>query len=131
MLKKIKLLEVLDLNEADADKFLVKYNASESNIRDKHDALKLANDELELALRAKQSDKELNDKINKMMISQQNVQDALANRLKEFKELLTPVQFAKYLVFEKKFMERLKNFMRDGPDSNPDQNPRLNKRRQK
>ena len=65
------------------------------------------------------------------MISQQNVQDALANRLKEFKELLTPVQFAKYLVFEKKFMERLKNFMRDGPDSNPDQNPRLNKRRQK
>jgi len=115
-LKKIKLLEILDLKEEESDKFLVKYNALEKNIKEKQDQLKDVSDDLEDALRDNKDDKELAELSSKVLKSHKDFQDAVSKRFTEMKEVLTEKQFAKYLVFEKKFLDKVKEILKDRKD---------------
>ncbi len=112
-LKKMKLLEVLDLNEEISDKFLSKYNVLEKNIKDKRDQLNTANNQLEDALKKNKSDKELSDLSNKLLSAEQDYQQALNKRFDEMKDILTTKQYAQYLVFEKKFLEKVKDIIKN------------------
>jgi len=115
-LKKIKLLEILDLKEEESDKFLIKYNALEKNIKEKQDQLKDVSDDLEDALRDNKDDKELAELSSKVLKSHKDFQDAVSKRFTEMKEVLTEKQFAKYLVFEKKFLDKVKEILKDRKD---------------
>jgi Spy/CpxP family protein refolding chaperone len=113
MLKKLRLLEILNLKENEADKFLVRYNTSEQAIKDKQNNLDLAGDELELSLRANSNEKEIIEKTNKMLQSQKELQDAMTKKYDTMKEVLAPKDFAKYVIFEKRFVERLRKLIMD------------------
>lgn len=126
-LKKIKLLEVLDLNEEEADKFLVKYNAVEKNIRDKQDQLKEVSDDLEDALRDNKDEKELATLNSKLLKAHNEFQDATSKRFTDLREVLNEKQFSKYLVFEKKFLEKMKEMLKDRRER-PDPDDRKRKR---
>jgi len=115
-LKKIKLLEILDLKEEESDKFLVKYNALEKNIKEKQDQLKDVSDDLEDALRDNKDDKELAELSSKVLKAHKDFQDAVSKRFTEMKEVLNEKQFAKYLVFEKKFLDKVKEILKDRKD---------------
>ena len=105
-LKKVKLLEVLELKEDDADKFLVKYNAYEKDIQDKMKALEDKTIELHQALN--NNSKEL-DKITSSYITLKSDLDKAVNtKLADLKNYLTPEQYAKYLLFERNFQEELR-----------------------
>lgn len=126
-LKKIKLLEVLDLKEEESDKFLIKYNAIEKNIREKQEQLRDISEDLEDALRDNKDDKELANLSSKLLKAHQEFQEATGKRFTDIKEVLNEKQFAKYLVFEKKFLEKMKEMLKDRKDRpDPDERRRKN-----
>ncbi len=115
-LKKIKLLEILDLKEEESDKFLIKYNALEKNIKEKQYQLRDVSDDLEDALRDNGDDKELAELSSKVIKAHKDFQDAVSKRFTEIKEVLNDKQFAQYLVFEKKFLDKVKEILKDRKD---------------
>lgn len=106
MLKKIKLIEVLDLDEKESDKLIVKYSAWENKIEEQMKNFDDAEDDLRKAIKSdklenikKQSDNFIKARANILKIAD--------DRDKDMKSILTEVQFAKYLIFEKKFRKEL------------------------
>ncbi|HRP01642.1 MAG TPA: hypothetical protein PLE30_03235 [Candidatus Kapabacteria bacterium] len=111
-LKKEKLVEFMNLSESESTKFLAKYNEVEKNISNKHSALKTLNDDLEHALKENKSNKELSDLSNKLLNAHHEYQAAISNRFEEFKNILNEKQFAQYLVFEKKFLKKIRDVLK-------------------
>ncbi|MGC8748924.1 MAG: Spy/CpxP family protein refolding chaperone [Candidatus Kapaibacteriota bacterium] len=105
--KKMKLLEVLELDEKTSEKFLAKYNAAEKAIREKQDKLDEAILDLEYLIRKKASKEELAKQSQKVMDLQRDFANTMFEQQKEIKSVLTDEQFAKYLIFENRFRERL------------------------
>ncbi|MCX7908682.1 MAG: hypothetical protein N2560_04105 [Ignavibacteria bacterium] len=105
--KKMKLLEVLDLDEKTAEKFLIKYTSIEKIVREKQEKLEEAILDLEYLLRKKASKDEISKQSQKVMDLQRDFLNTLLEQQKEIKSILSEEQFAKYLVFENRFRERL------------------------
>jgi len=105
-LKKVKLLEVLNLSESEADKFLVKYNSYEKDIQNKMKSLEEKSRELHQAINSKSKDLE---KITREYISLKTDLDNTVNqKLMDMKNYLTTEQYAKYLLFERNFQNELR-----------------------
>jgi hypothetical protein len=106
-MKKVKLLEVLDLPEADADKVLVKYTSYENKIIEATKRTDEITEKLNDAV--KEEDYKNIDKLNEdFMKARKDLDNALDERMNGMKQILTKEQFAKYLVFERKFQEELR-----------------------
>lgn len=114
-LKKVKLLEELNLNESESEKFLIKYNSAENLIIEKQENFKKALDDLELAMKNKKSEKEILELTNKVVDAHNELLKARAKKIEEVKKVLNNEQFAKFLVFEKNFMEQIRDLMKEGP----------------
>ena len=107
-LKKIKLLEVLKLDEATADKFLIKYTTYENTIKEKKENLDNTADDLKNSLKSHESNDEIIKKSDKMIQLQEELQKIHLEKLKAMKSLLNEKQYAKYLVFENNFNRELR-----------------------
>lgn len=131
--KKIKLLEVLDLDEATAEKFLVKYNSNEKKVEEKKKQLDDAVEDLENSLKNLSSKDEVAKKTEKVLQLTNEFQKVIDESLQSMKSILNEVQFAKYIIFEQKFrgeiqkaiIERMKKRGRGNPDE--DEIPRKRK----
>lgn len=120
-LKKVKLLEVLELKENEADKFLVKYNAYEKDIQDKMKALEDKTIDLHQALNSKSKD--LEKITNDYIALKSDLDNTVNKKLSDLKNYLTPEQYAKYLLFERNFQEELrKSVMRQMNQRRKNQN---------
>lgn len=115
IMKKVKLLEELNLNESESEKFLIKYNSAENLIIEKQENFKKALDDLELAMKNKKSEKEILELTNKVVDAHNELLKARAKKIEEVKKVLNNEQFAKFLVFEKNFMEQIRDLMKEGP----------------
>ncbi len=111
--KKLKLLEVLDLDEKTSEKFLAKYNATEKVIQEQHKNVEDAILDLEYMIRKKVGKDELAKQSQKVMDAQKNLVNALMEQQKEIKTVLNEEQFAKFLVFENRFRKELQRFIID------------------
>lgn len=119
-LKKIKLLEILELNETDGDKFLVKYNELEKNVLDKFKKFEDANDALQKAIR--DDDYKNIDKLNdNFLTAHRELHQAMQEKFEGVRKILPKEKFAKYLLFERRFQHELRKqiFKRMG-DKDPD-----------
>lgn len=105
--KKMKLLEVLDLDEKSSEKFLAKYNSAEKAIREKQEKLDEAILDLEYLIRKKANKEDLTKQSQKVMDLQRDLMNTMFEQQKEIKSVLTEEQFARYLVFENRFREQL------------------------
>lgn len=131
--KKIKLLEILDLDEATAEKFLVKYNANEKKVEEKKKLLDDAVQDLENSLKNVASKDEISKKTERVLQVTQEFQKAIDESLQSMKSILNEVQYAKYIIFEQRFrgevqkaiIERMKKRGRD--DFDGDEPPRKRK----
>ena len=120
-LKKVKLLEVLELKEDEADKFLVKYNGYEKDIQDKMKALEDKTIDLHQALNSKSKD--LEKITNDYIALKSDLDNTVNKKLSDLKNYLTPEQYAKYLLFERNFHEELrKSVMRQMNQRRKNQN---------
>lgn len=106
-LKKIKLLEILELNEADADKFIVKFNEYEKNVLDKFKNLEDASNELQKAI--ENNDYKNIDKLNdNYILANKELNQAIQDKFDNVKKILPKEKFAKYLVFERRFQNEVR-----------------------
>ena len=106
--KKIKLLDLLELDEGAAEKFLIKYNAAEKVINEKKEALDQATDKLQSKIIENAPKDELN-KLSEQVINMQNeLHNAYLEKIKAMKSILDEKRFATFLVFESNFIKELR-----------------------
>lgn len=109
--KKVKLLEVLELDEKAADKFLAKYTAWENKIKDKREANETLAQELELAIKKKADKAEIAKLSAKFMENMNEFHKMMIDRNNDIKTILDEVQFAKFLIFEESFFRDIQKVM--------------------
>ena len=131
--KKVKLLEILELDEKSADKFLAKYTAWENKIKEKKEATDLISDEIEVAIKKKVDKSEISKLTNKYMDSMNEFHKMMLDRNNDIKSILDEIQFAKYLIFEENFFKDIQKVMfrmmkqRGGDMHEPPDRPRKRK----
>lgn len=113
-LKKVKLIEILDLTEEKSEKLMIKYNSFQSKIDEQNNEIDKTIQELENVSAGKNAKVEIvKSKTNSLLKLQNDLLITLQERDKEIKAILTDIEFAKYLVFERKFANELrKSLMR-------------------
>jgi hypothetical protein len=105
-IKKVKLLETLDLNEDRSEKVLIKYNTYEDKFTQKIQEFDEVESDLEEAIYDENESKiiELTKKFLEIKDQLFRINEEKDNALKE---ILSSEEFAKYLIFEKRFRQEL------------------------
>lgn len=111
MMKKMKLLEILNLDEQNSEKFLIKYSAQEKKVEEQRMAVDAVADELSSAIKKDASKDEIANLTEKLIVSQSKLNDVYLEKLRTFKTVLEPKEYAKFLVFESKFMKELQKIL--------------------
>ena len=106
MLKKIKLIEILDMEEKESDKLIVKYSAWEDKIEEQMKNFDEAEENLRKAIKSDKLD-EIKKQSDNFIKTRTNIMKIAEDRDKDMKTILSDIQFAKYLIFEKKFRKEL------------------------
>ncbi len=123
--KKMRMLEVMELSGETADRFIVRYNDYDKELKNKISVFENAVDELEKAVAAKSSEKTIKEKSEVLINAQKEVFNFIANRGNHFKEILNTEQLAKYLIFEKRFEDKLREMLLENPKkARPGMGPR-------
>jgi len=113
-MKKMKLLEYLDLNEDQADKFLVKYSAGSKAIMDNMKKADDLSDKLKDAMKDNSGSKEAVALADELMKAQKSIDDAKAQLMENMKSILPAEKFTKYIYFEANFQkEVMKRMMKN------------------
>jgi hypothetical protein len=111
MMKKMKLMEILNLNEDEAEKFLAKYTVYEKKVDEQRMAVDKAADELSKALKKDASKDDIAKMTDNLMDNQVKLNEVYIDKLKAFKSVLDTKEYAKFLVFESKFMKELQGIL--------------------
>lgn len=106
-IKKIKMLEILDLDEESANKFLAAYTAHEDKVKEAFIAYKNTMKELKEMLDNDKTTAEIKGMNEKVLEAAKNWGESMRNKNNEIRNLLNPEQFAKYLVFESDFYKEM------------------------
>ncbi len=109
-LKKIRLIDILQLDEASAEKFFARYNQYQKPIDDARASLKEAVADLEKNVQSN-SGKEYSRKSDLVIEKQNALANAISERLKVMKSILTEEQYAKFVVFENNFAGQLQKML--------------------
>ncbi len=113
--KKMRILEVLELSGENADKFILRYNEYDKDFKERVSIYEKAVDELENSIVNQSDDKIINEKSQSVIAAQKNIHKLVEERSNYFKDFLTAEQIGKYLVFEKRFEDRLREMLVDNP----------------
>ncbi len=111
--KKMRLIEVLDLKEEEAVRFMAKYNTHENTVRDLMKERMDIVDQLEEALKAKGGDKDFQKLFGQLDENEQKMFNERRRFHNEIKSSLTTEQAAKFLVFDRNFNRELRGAMED------------------
>jgi len=104
-IKKMKLIEVLELNDEKAEKFLLKYNSYEKRIEENRRKMRAAVRELEDAIAKNSND--ITAKTNQLLTLQEEFNRLNLEKLRGMKSELTDIEYAKFVNFENKFVREL------------------------
>lgn len=110
--KKVRLLEILKLDEQNSVKFLNKYTKFSNEL----DQLELEREKVvnEIEVKLKRGDKEGYDKsIQELLELAKKEYEMRVNFYKELKDVLTEQQIAQVVVFERNFRREFMNAIRD------------------
>jgi hypothetical protein len=106
-MKKMKLLDILQLSEEEADKFIVKYSAWENKVEAQREEIDKISDELFELLKKESSTDEIQKQSAKLLSAQEKFFSVQMEKLKSMKDILSPLNYAKLLVFEDRFIKEL------------------------
>lgn len=120
-LRKVKLLDVLDLQGDQVEKFFVIYNKHQAKFREVQDKVDNTAKELQGAIGRGAADAELAEKTLELRKQIKELERVIETRFDDVKPVLTTKQYAQYVVFEARFrdelqrmiMERMKKMRRD------------------
>lgn len=123
-LRKVKLLDILDLKGDQVERFFAVYNKHQDRFHDYQVKIDGAARELQGAISRGASDAELSEKTNELRKLIRELEKTIESRFDEVKPILSAKQYAQYVVFEARFrdelqrmiMDRMKKMRRDGLD---------------
>ncbi len=110
-LEKIKLLEVLDLDEETSVRFFVRKKKYEDEFRNYLDELKILYNNLETALEEGSSEDKLNSLVKKIIDSDIEMVKHKNNFFQSLDDILTPEQIARAILFERKFKKDIRDLL--------------------
>lgn len=109
-IRKVKLIEVLDLDDNTADKFFLKDHQNNKKIDVIRFEIDKISDELEKSLRDGQQ-ADIRKKTDALFNKMTEFMSLNIERLKIAKQILPEEKFAKYIVFETKFRREIEKFL--------------------
>ncbi len=109
-IRKVKLIEVLDLDDNTADKFFLKDHQNSKKIDNIRQEIDNLSAELEKSLREGQQ-ADIRKKSDQMFTKMTEFMNLNIDRLKTAKQLLPEEKFAKFMVFETKFRREIEMFL--------------------
>lgn len=112
-LKKLRLMEVLKLNEEESIRFFTRYNKFEEELRDLERERNGIIDDLETQLKEGEKVESLEKGFDDLLAMGQKMADARVRFYKEIRGMLTPEQVAKLIVFERNFNRDLRDIIQD------------------
>ncbi|PKL82333.1 MAG: hypothetical protein CVV24_10605 [Ignavibacteriae bacterium HGW-Ignavibacteriae-3] len=114
-LEKLKLIEILNLNEETAVRFFSRRHDHQMKMRDLLDRRDQAINDLENDVKndSQRNDAFFKDQINKMMTLENNISAQRENYIKSLSDLLSPLQISKLLVFESNFRRQVRETLMD------------------
>jgi hypothetical protein len=118
--KKIRLMEVLNLDEENSIKFFARYNKHQELLRDLRKKQVAALAQVQTLRKSKAPDGDYTKTVEELLALESQISDAKAGYVDELKQVLTNKQLAEYLVFEVRFQQNLRELVRDLPRNRPD-----------
>lgn len=114
--EKIKLIDVLNLNEDTAIRFFTRRHENQKKMKEildqRDDAIKSIEDEIK---NGNQNDAAYKDKVNALLSLENNIRKERENFIRSLSDLLSPMQIAKLVVFEHRFRKEVREtLMRKG-----------------
>jgi len=110
-LKKIKLLDLLQLDEQRSSKFLTKYNELERQSKENRLEMEHEVEILELLINSEANIDEISSQTDKVIAAQQRFYKSIDNKLKDIKPLLNEIEYAKFVFFESRFHEEVRKII--------------------
>jgi hypothetical protein len=118
--KKIRLMEVLGLDEQTSIKFFARYGNHQRVLQELRKKQLQALGGVQALRKGKSPDAEYERVIQNLQTLEGEVRDAKFKYLDELREILSSKQIAEYLVFELRFQQNLRELIRDGQKNRPD-----------
>lgn len=112
-LKKIKLIDILRLDENNVDKFFARYGEQDRKVEEQRFQLKNSINQLEQAIHNNVGEKETQQLIQNIHNKDIALVNATIEKQKALKSLLDDQQYAKLIVFEYQFMTKLQKALID------------------
>jgi len=109
-LKKIRLIDILELDESGAEKFFARYNQYQKKVEESLSNLRQAVSDLENSVRTK-TNKDYSRKSDVVIDKQAELANAVSEKLRALKSILTEEQYAKFIVFESNFAAQLQKMI--------------------
>lgn len=107
--KKTFILDYLDLNEEESDRFIAKYSFWENQVIEKKDLYDEALEDLKNAV--EKQNKEIAPLSQKVIDAQFELHKAITDKNKAMKSILNENNFAKFLIFEDEFRRKLQKML--------------------
>ena len=109
-IKKIKLLEYIELDEKKADKLLILVTKYENEIRDLNEKIRKMSEDIDNQINSL-SDSELKKKNDELYSSVEKIGTIQKSKLEEARKFLSEKEFAKFQIFELKFAHELRKHL--------------------
>ncbi|MEX2116338.1 MAG: hypothetical protein WEB37_05580 [Bacteroidota bacterium] len=111
--KKIRLMEELKLDEATSIKFFARYNSHQEELRKLNKKRNDIIDELQILRRRNVSDAEYEKTLQELKGLADPAVEVRLKFFNEISEVLSPKQVAEYVIFERNFVQNLREIMRE------------------
>lgn len=105
--RKMKLIDILDLRGEQVEKFFGSYNSLQKAVFDAKDAVNDASRTLHEALQSKAPDTDVQAKTTALLSAMKAFDTAIEKRNTTVQSLLSTTQYAKYVLFEARFVDEL------------------------
>jgi hypothetical protein len=116
--KKIRIMEVLGLDEQTSIKFFARYNKNLEVMKDLRQKQVQALARVQTMKKGKASDNDYAGVIGELRSLEDQVSQTKSKYIDDLKDVLTNKQLAEYLVFELRFQQNLRDLVRDVQQKN-------------
>ena len=107
IVKKMKMIEAMELDEAKSEKFLLKFNAYNTQLDEKRKQQREVVKKLNESVKNNSTD--LSTLTNQMLSLQNEINKIHTDKNQDIRGILSEKEFAKFLVFENKFISEVFN----------------------
>jgi hypothetical protein len=111
--KKVRLMEVLKMDEETSIRFFVRYNKHIENLHTIQKDHNTLIDQLQRLTQSNANNSDIEQAIKDIELCEEKIMESRSKFLEELKEVISIKQVAEYVVFERNFNKNLREIMRD------------------